>query len=267
MNQSTIRRWGPWLALVVLFAIATSLLSNWQFDRREERVSQIQQVLANYDQPPISFEQLNWTEQPEGLNPLEWRPVSIQGQYLPEVFLVRNRPLAGQPGFLQLVPFQLVDGSILVVERGWLPASSELTQPQQNPSPKPGSYELVVRVRAGEVDLGREQTETLASIDLAEVAMRLGDERVITDFYGRLASENPSNDASPLAMPKPSLNEGNHLSYAIQWIIFGLMAFGAFIWAYRNDKRLAAEARGEKPKRTRKKVQADRDAEFEDANQ
>jgi hypothetical protein len=68
-------------------------------------------------------------------------------------------------------------------------------------------------------------------------------------------------------MPKPSLNEGNHLSYAIQWIIFGLMAFGAFIWAYRNDRRLLAEQRGEIPKRTRRQGQAERDAEFEDANQ
>jgi cytochrome oxidase assembly protein ShyY1 len=180
---------------------------------------------------------------------------------------VRNRPLAGQPGFLQLVPFQLSDGTVIVVERGWLPASSRLTEPQFNPSPAAGSYELIVRVRAAEEDLGREPAETLASIDLKEVSDRLGISNVIVDYYGRLVSENPKNNQSPLPMPKPSLNEGNHLSYAIQWIIFGLMAFAAFIWAFRNDQRLAAEARGEIPKRERKTGQADRDAEFEDANQ
>lgn len=266
MKQSTVRRWGPWLALVVVFAVATSLLSNWQFERRQERVSQIQQVLDNYDQPAVPLSDLQWMPQ-ELPNSLEWRPVKVSGQYLQQVFLVRNRPLAGQAGFLQLVPFQVDDGRILIIERGWLPASSRLTEPQANPNPAPGNYELIVRVRAGEVDLGREQAETLASIDLAEVADRLGRENVIVDYYGRLVSENPSNNQAPLPMPKPSLNEGNHLSYAIQWIIFGLMAFGAFIWAYRNDQRLAAEARGEAPKRERKKGQADKDAEFEDANQ
>lgn len=266
MKQGTIKRWGPWLALVLLFAAATSILSNWQFERRQERVSQIQQVLDNYDQSPIEISQLNWVPDQEN-NPLEWRPVKVRGQYLTEVFLVRNRPLAGQAGFLQLVPFQLSDGRILIVERGWLPASSRLTEPQSNPAPAASSYELIVRVRAGEEDLGRGEAETLASIDLAEVAQRLGSNNVIVDYYGRLVSETPPNPQAPFPMPKPSLNEGNHLSYAIQWIIFGLMAFAAFIWAVRNDQRLAAEARGELPKRVRRKVQADKDAEFEDANQ
>jgi cytochrome oxidase assembly protein ShyY1 len=142
-----------------------------------------------------------------------------------------------------------------------------LTEPKTNPAPASGEYELVVRVRASEEDLGRQETTSLASIDLAEVAQRLGSDLVITDFYGRLALENPQNSELPMPMPKPSLNEGNHLSYAIQWIIFGLMAFGAFIWAYRNDRRLLAEQRGEIPKRNRRKGQAERDAEFEDANQ
>jgi cytochrome oxidase assembly protein ShyY1 len=157
---------------------------------------------------------------------------------------------------------QLDDGRILIIERGWLPASSELTEPELNPIPISGKYELVVRLRAGEPDLGREQAETLASIDLFEVANRINSDSVITEFYGRLVEESPANSEMPIQMPKPSVNEGNHLSYAIQWIIFGFMAFGAFVWAYRNDRRLLAEARGELAPRVRKRGQADRDAEF-----
>jgi cytochrome oxidase assembly protein ShyY1 len=249
----------------VLFAVATTLLSNWQFERRQDRVEQIQKVLDNYDQPAIDISELSWPAA-EGNSPFEWRPVTVSGQYLSEVFLVRNRPLAGQAGFLQLVPFQLADGKILIVERGWLPASSQLTEPQFNPVPAKEDYRLIVRVRGGEQDLGRDRAQTLASIDLEEVSQRLAVESVITDYYGRLVSESPSNKVMPIAMPKPSLNEGNHLSYAIQWIIFGLMACVAFIWAYRNERRMAAEARGEVEIRTRKKRQAQKDAEFEDAN-
>ena len=268
MSISTIRRWAPWLALVVLFSIATSLLSWWQFTRREERVELINQVIANYDRAPIAIEELNFSIVNDR-SPQEWLPVEVQGTYLPDDYLlVRNRPLSGQAGFLQLVPLMLTDGRILFIERGRLIASSELTKPESNPLPSPASHELVVRVRAGEQSLGRDQAETLASIDLQEAAARLDtNAEVITDFYGRLVSETPNYAAAPMPMPKPSLNEGNHLSYAIQWVLFGIMAFIAFFWAYRNDRRLLAEAQGLVPKKQRRIKQADRDAEFEDANQ
>lgn len=268
MSISTIRRWAPWLALVVLFAIATSLLSWWQFTRREERVELINQVIKNYDQVPMEIEDLNFTII-DGRSPQEWLPVEVSGTYLPEQsVLVRNRPLAGQAGFLQLVPMVLEDGRVLFIERGWLVASSELTKPESNPLPTNTSHDLVVRVRAGEPSLGREQAETLASIDLEEASQRLDtDAPIITEFYGRLVSESPPYTSAPIPMPKPSLNEGNHLSYAIQWVLFGIMAFIAFVWAYRNDRRLMAEAQGLVAKRQRKLKQADKDAEFEDANQ
>jgi cytochrome oxidase assembly protein ShyY1 len=156
----------------------------------------------------------------------------------------------------------------MFVERGWLIASSELTVPQSNPLPNQSQHRLLVRVRAGEPSLNRDQAQTLASIDLAEAAERLsGNSQVITAFYGRLVSEFPAYSAAPLPMPKPLLSEGNHLSYAIQWALFGIMAFIALIWAYQNDRRLQAEAQGLVPKKFRKPRQSDRDAEFEDANQ
>ena len=269
MKTSTVRRWGPWLALVILFAIATSLLSWWQFDRRNDRVERINQVIANYDRTPIPYSDLIWTTNPDGSSEMEWTPVTVSGTYLPESsLLVRNRPLNGQAGFLQLVPLQLSDGRILMVERGWLIASSELVMPQTNPLPNGGFHELTVRLRVSEQDLGRERAETLASIDLPEVAERLSNlGPVITAHYGRLVTEQPGYETTPLPMPKPTLNEGNHLSYAIQWIIFGLMAFIAFFWALRNDRRIQAEQAGLVAPRERKKTRADLDAEFEDANQ
>jgi cytochrome oxidase assembly protein ShyY1 len=108
LKQSTLRRWGPWIAVVVLFAIATTLLSWWQFSRREERVERIDQVIANYDKTPVAYESLDWKLNENGLTDLEWTPVVVSGNYLPsEAVIVRNRPLSGQAGFLQLVPLVL----------------------------------------------------------------------------------------------------------------------------------------------------------------
>ena len=264
--QSTIRRWGPWLALVIVFALATSALSWWQFSRRAERVERIEQVIQNYESTPIPYSELTW-ETTGGTSSMEWTPIAVSGEYLPEhALLVRNRPLSGQPGFLQLVPLRLDDGRLLIVERGWLIAGSDISAPLSNPLPDAIRSDLVVRLRVGEESLGRDSTDTLASIDLTEVAERLSSlGEVITEHYGRLAAESPSYAEAPVSMPKPSLDEGNHLSYAIQWIIFGIMAFIAFIWAYRNDRRIRLQEQGVLVPETKKRTQADIDAEFEDA--
>ena len=260
--MKSIRRWAPWFALVVLFSIATSLLSWWQFTRREERVERIAQVQANYDQDVVPYSSLNFDE---NLAQLEWRPVSVTGNYLPDqAVVVRNRPLAGRAGFLQLIPFQLEDGRVIAVERGWIAAGNPITTPAANPLPDGQSRELVLRIRAAEPSLGRGLVEgQLASITPAEI---IGlESSIIKTHYGRLVAENPASNQLPLAMPKPSLDEGNHLSYALQWVLFGLMAFGAFIWAIRNERRIQLEEQGLVPRRVKRKNQAALDAEIEDA--
>jgi cytochrome oxidase assembly protein ShyY1 len=256
--------------VVVLFSIATSLLSWWQFTRREERVERIDQVIANYDKTPVPYESLSWNLNDNGLTDAEWTPVTVSGSYLPdEAVIVRNRPLSGQAGFLQLVPLLLESGDILMIDRGWIQAGSDITAPSSNPLPSGARHELVVRLRAPEPDLGRPSVPgQLASINPAELSALLSPfGSVISDRYGRLVSESPGYAEAPFAMPMPSLNEGNHLSYALQWILFGLMAFAALFWAFRNDRRIRLEEQGLLEPKVRKKTLSDLDNEFEDLNQ
>ena len=265
MKLKAVRRWAPWLVLVVLFSLATSLLSWWQFDRRQDRVAKIEMVTANYDIPAVPLSEISWDfENGEPIN--EWRQVAITGAYLPEqAVIVRNRPLNGQPGFLQLVPMLLSSGQILMVERGWLAAGDPVTVPATNPIPDALPRELVVRLRLSEPDLNRDAVPgQLASLHIASLQDVLGTS-LITDYYGRLVSETPAMAENPRPMAKPSLNEGNHLSYALQWILFGIMAFWALIWAIRNERRLRLEAAGVLEPKKKRLTQADRDADVEDA--
>jgi cytochrome oxidase assembly protein ShyY1 len=102
----------------------------------------------------------------------------------------------------------------------------------------------------------------LHTIDLVEFAALHPELDIETRFYGRLATETPQASEAPIPQPKPSLDEGNHLSYALQWLLFGIMAFGAFLWAYRNDKRVRLEEQGLVEKRVLKRTQASDDAAF-----
>ena len=265
MKLKALRRWAPWLVLVLVFSLATTLLSWWQFDRRQDRVAKIEMVSVNYDKPAVSLSEISWDfENGEPVN--EWRKVTVAGSYLPEqAVIVRNRPLNGQPGFLQLVPLKLQSGQVLMVERGWLPAGNPVTTPALNPIPDATPRELVVRLRLSEQDLNRgEVPGQLASLHIASLADELG-AGLITEYYGRLVSETPAMAENPRPMAKPSLNEGNHLSYALQWILFGIMAFAALIWAIQNERRLRLEAEGLLKPKKKKVTQAQRDADIEDA--
>lgn len=264
MEIRMFRRWFPWISVVIIFAMGTSLLSWWQFSRREERVQQISEVIANYDRPIVPLEEAlpggAWS--PE----LEWVPLSMRGSYRSEeTYLVRNRPLGGRPGFLVLVPFVTDSGLVIAVERGWVPTGSLQDYPDWVPAVDSGERTVVVRVRAGEPDLNRQQVEgQLASIDLPDLAQRISDPALNTSFYGRLAEETPRAEEYAIQMPSPSLNEGNHLSYALQWILFAVMAFAALVWAIRAEIRQQKIKSGELIEKFRKRSRSQVDADYED---
>jgi cytochrome oxidase assembly protein ShyY1 len=252
-----MRRWGGYLALTMVFAIACGLLSWWQWSRRAEAVERIDRIEANYDAPARAL-----TDLLPGLDDVaeeaEWHPVALRGEYLAdEQLLVRNRPRNGLAGYEVLVPLQLDDGRVFVVDRGWVPAGDDLEAPRAVPAPPPGEVVVVARLRSGEPEIsGRSAPEgQLATIHLPSV-VGLVDAPVYSGMYGLVVSEDPAPGEAPLPAFRPSLDEGSHLSYALQWIAFGVLAFVGLAWAVRRERALAA---GASPVRRR-----ERDAEIED---
>ena len=265
------RRWLGYLALVVAFAIACVFLSMWQLGRREEARAAIELVEENWDTSPIAVS--GALPERDSFDPLEqWQPVIAEGRYLvDEQILVRGRPMNSSPGFAVLVPFLLDDGSVLVIDRGWVPVGNEQDAPDAVPAPPEGRVTVIARLKAGEPVLpGRSAPEgQLASINLPQVAELL-DEPTYTAAYGVLASEDPSPETRPAAFVRPEPDEGPHLSYAFQWLVFGVMAFIALAWAVRQEFRARNEddpeeqARAEK-RRAKAATKKPSDAEVEDA--
>jgi cytochrome oxidase assembly protein ShyY1 len=253
-----LRRWGGYVALTIVFAIVCGLLSWWQWSRRVEAVDEIAKIEANYDAAPVALDDL-LPELDSADDDAEWRPVVMTGEYLvEEQLLVRNRPRNSLPGFEVLVPLQLSDGTVFVVDRGWVPGGSTPDAPQAVPSPPAGEVTVVVRLKPGEPEIpGRGAPEgQLATVRLPDVAA-LVDAPTYTGMYGLVMSEDPAPAESPLPAFKPVQDEGPHLSYALQWIVFGLMAFVGLVWAVRRERKIAA---GNAPVARREK-----DADVEDA--
>lgn len=260
-----LRRWGGYLALVIVFAIACGLLSWWQWTRRAEAVAEIERVAVNYDADPLPVADVlgsldAWTEADE------WLPVELSGRYLlDEQLLVRNRPYNGASGFEVLVPFELDDGRVFVIDRGWVPVGSSVEAPDDVPAPPDGDVTVVARLKPGEPTLlGRSAPEgQLATIHLPSVAELVAADTYI-GAYGLLASEDPAPASRPEPANRPEADEGPHLSYALQWIAFGLLSFAALIWAFRRERRISAlpvdeQAAARAPKRRSE------DSDYEDA--
>jgi cytochrome oxidase assembly protein ShyY1 len=222
----------------------------------------MQQLTANYDRNPIELASTKFHTKDE------WLPVKMTGHFLPQnTLLVRNRPLDGDPGFLELIPFQRQDGLIIAIEAGWLPADDRLNPPKVFPKPSSDEQTIWGRIRPTEPTLDRDAPAgQIATINLASFMKKTGvKDLAVTEFYVRLGESNFSKDGLPKLLTKPQLDEGNHLSYALQWIVFAVMAFSALVWAVRKEiefKRAATDP-NYKPK-VRKQV-GDEDKAAEDA--
>jgi cytochrome oxidase assembly protein ShyY1 len=255
-----MRKWLNWISLVVVFTVACGFLANWQFQRRESRVASIALVKQNYNETAVDLETLVLTDSLP-LPAATWRTVRVVGHYLPDSFvLVRNRPNDGQPGFEQLVPFECEDGNVIYITRGWLSNGSTQDYPDDVPLPSSETVTVLARIIPQEPILDRGAPKgQIASINikLADTATTLKSR--FDNGYFRLVSEQPSQGKALKPMPAPTIEEGNNLSYAFQWILFALMATIALIWRIRLD---SIEAKGI-PTRKRMK-RSDLDAAFED---
>ncbi|HSP76169.1 MAG TPA: SURF1 family protein [Cryobacterium sp.] len=232
------RRWAGYLALTILFAAVCSGLGLWQLARRSDALAEMGKVESNFAADPVPL-----TDALPGLEAFsesqKWLPVVMTGTYLTnDELIVRNRPLQIHPGFEVLTPLLLADGSVFIVNRGWLPTGQTPDAPASVPAAPTGVVTVVARLKAGEPLLaGRSATgNQIATINLDDVASRL-DLPTYTGAYGLMASEDPAPDERPVAVTRPVKDEGPHLSYAFQWFVFALMGFVGLGWAIRQEYR------------------------------
>jgi cytochrome oxidase assembly protein ShyY1 len=262
-------RWAGYLALVIVFAVACCALGTWQLNRRAEALTEVARIDANYDAEAVPVAEA--LPDPAGFDPDErWQVVALSGEYLPdEEIVVRNRPFEGSSGFQVITPFRLDEGSVFMVDRGWIAQDSD-GRPGEVAPPPAGHLEIEARLKAGEGRIpGRTTTGIeFATIDLAELAERVG-EPSYTGAYGVLVQSGSDAEEPPLAAARPVRDEGPHLSYALQWFVFALLGFIGLGWAANQERRALVEASAgpSVPKAAREPRRPDReraDADVED---
>ena len=216
------------LAIFALCLIA----SNWQFQRGMDRKTENSEIERNFDVPPIEFSATSSLSARD----LQWREFFIEGSFSPDdEILMRNRYHQEQYGFGVATLFQLLDGRRVWIDRGWVKAgASATTPPEVVPVPR-GEVELLVRYRSDALD-AKIQGSFFATGPGESILRKWNEEAEVSSesFYfdligGDFIPEVPTD--------LPSLSDGPHLAYAIQWFFFGaLVLFGRVLIA-REDER------------------------------
>ncbi len=235
-------RWIGFHLLVILGIVAMINLGFWQLRRLDQRRDFNEQVSSRIDLPPQPLDEvLGPGTDPESI---EWRSVEAAGHYLPdEQFVVVNRSQGGRAGDLVVTPLELDDGRILLVERGFTPLAEEsATAPA-------GDVEIVGRLRPSQ-ERRRGQLSDPAEGDLTEV-QRVDIDRLagqlpgpVVPMFVELVSSAPA-EVGPFPEPVqiPELDEGPHLSYAVQWFIFSVCVAVGWVLAVRHSLRSRTTAR------------------------
>jgi cytochrome oxidase assembly protein ShyY1 len=247
--------------MTIAFAIACVALGQWQFARRTEAQAAIAVLDANYDRDPapvadVLGDVLNADES------LKWTPVELSGRYLDDrAIYVRTRIGEGGIGFEQLVPFLDNSGNVLVVDRGWVAADATNANPVNPPAIPKVDVTVVARLMPSEQTIpGRDAPEgQIATIHVPSIASRINNP-TFEGWYGRVDTESPAT-LKDTAWDRPILDEGPHLSYALQWYVFALMGFVGYGWALRNEARGPIETTAPAKRKTARQ----QDEDFEDA--
>jgi len=219
---------------VVLYGCSLALLLSlgfWQVDRAQQKTTLL--TLADgKDKEPQLIQQA-----PSDWNALNYQPVVLQGEWLPEQsFLVDNRVYKREVGYELLTPFRLADGSLLMVNRGWQPkqdASTALAAPGDTVS---GVVYLPSRgYSIGEAIAAAEQWPAISLyLDLEAFSARLQQplQPVVL-----VVDKLDQNALIPIWTPVVSGPE-RHWGYAAQWfgLALVLMIFGV-IWARKSRRK------------------------------
>lgn len=215
------------------------MLSQWQWHRYQARHSLNAEVAANAHQQPVPVGEL--ATPGASLNSANlWRVVSATGKYDEAAqVLVRLKTINDDTGFWVATPLVTTNGTILMVNRGWVPATGDASVAPIAPPPPAGPVEVTGVLQQSESGPASEASDIprgeVTGLDVNRAATQL--RAPVYSGYINLTSSEPAQADGLTLIPLPQQDDGPHLSYTMQWIAFSVMAIvGWFILVRREAK-------------------------------
>jgi cytochrome oxidase assembly protein ShyY1 len=223
------------VVIAVLVAATCVNLGLWQLRRLDERRALNAEILDRRSASPLSIEDTAGNAAAE-----PYRPATARGRYdVEHEVLVYGRSLDGEAGHHVVTPLLLPGGGAILVVRGWVPFAMQAA-PVRAAAPPANevSVEGFLAPDEGDGTVVPDVDAIVRVLDVEGIASSLPYD--IFPLPLQLAEQTPPQPGSlPIPVPLPVLSEGPHLSYAIQWFSFALVALiGGAILVLR-DRRAA----------------------------
>ncbi|MBA3282172.1 MAG: SURF1 family protein [Acidimicrobiia bacterium] len=229
---------------VAALVVAMMAACSWQLSRLQEKKDRNAKVAARTGEPVVGVGTIVEPGSYDRAEGVEFRRVTATGTYqADQEVLVRSRSRDGAPGSWVLTPLELSDGAAVIVNRGWIPNSGQLQSVPERYAASSGEVTVTGLVRRTETRgrFGPRDPESGVLDNLARADIARLDRQVPQDLlpvYVQLERQRPATrGAAPSAVPIPALDEGPHLSYAVQWAIFTTVALVGYPLILRRRAR------------------------------
>ncbi|NQY55264.1 MAG: SURF1 family protein [Ilumatobacteraceae bacterium] len=227
-------RWIAFHLVVVLGIVLMINLGFWQLDRLDQRQSFNASVEARSDEPVVPLADLLGAPDFDP-NTAQWRIVTATGTWIEDQVVVFNRTQGGRAGDNVVTALATDDGEVVLVNRGFIPLTADV------PAPPDGTVTVTGRVRPTQERQTGQLTDTadgplteIRRIEIARLAPQFGGS--LAPVYLDLVESSPAvTDTDPTPVPPPELDDGPHLSYAMQWFIFAVCVLIGWVLAVRRS--------------------------------
>ncbi len=253
----THRRALPWLVLAatVLCAVFTAL-GLWQLQRmgwKHALIARVEaRVQATPEAPPAAVQ---WPALRATPGDWEYRRLRLEGVYLhDQEALVQASTVLGA-GHWVLTPLRLADGSVVIVNRGFVPPAQRDPQARGEAAPT-GPVVVTGLLRTSEPRGGFLRNNDPAagrwfSRDVAAIAATrvLPSSRVAPYFVDAEATGSAGSTGSATAWPRAGLTvlqfRDNHLVYALTWFVLAGLSLTALVPLLRLRRAPPRTGQGE----------------------
>ena len=220
----------PWSFLKSLIALALVVLclwgAQWQYHRGVDRHARNTVIEERITRDAIALSEID-----RNLANNEWQTVSTSGSFdQSQQILLRNRYSEGKYGYEVLTLFTSATGEKFWVDRGWVQAGATATTPPVSTNVPNTEVSITGRFRL-DSSLPRGSFFALPGSGEGLVSELNAQSQLDTEkFYIDLLSGSDPSLTPDVPAQLPSLSDGPHMAYALQWLFFGgLAVYGRFL--------------------------------------
>lgn len=242
------RHWIVTTFFIILGMAGLVSLGIWQIDRLHERRAFNAMVTARYAEAPYNLAAQGL---PADIGELQYRRIQADGtfDYAHQIVLSSQPGPNGEPGAQLVTPLVFANGDAVLVARGWVPQDlvGEVNWPTLQDPPDAPVFGLIQESQPLEAgapaSVGFVKEWWRVDIPMIQKQMPY---TLLPAFLLQLAEPGRTLDTYPSRFVNFSLDEGNHLSYSVQWFSFALILGFGYIQLVRvqEGKRRRAEEAG-----------------------